>query len=84
MLAPMIGAVEEVELDHPPGPSLDPMLDLFITPADTVETKANSRRKLSLALQAPQGGSRQPGEAGYIGRSDNVHEHPFNCMTVHA
>ena len=46
-------------------------------------TKANSRRKLSLALQAPQGGSREPREAGYVGCSENVHGTPPNCMMVH-
>jgi hypothetical protein len=77
-------AVEEVELGHPSRPSLDPMPDFFISPADAVETQANSRRKLSLALKAPQRGSRQSREAGHVGCSENVHEHPFNCMVVHA
>src|SRR5207249_12146561 len=73
-------AVEEVELGHRSGPSLDPISDLFLPPADAVETKANSRREFPLALEAQQRGSRQPREADHLGCSENVHEHPSNCM----
>jgi endonuclease/exonuclease/phosphatase family metal-dependent hydrolase len=60
------------------------MLDFFIPPADAVDTKADSRRKSPLALQAPNCGPRQAGNAGYIGCSEYVHEHRSDCMMVHA
>ena len=84
MESPLRVAIEEVELGHSAGAGLDPMSDFFISPADAVATEANSRWKLSLALQAPQRGSREAREAGHVGCSENVHEHPSNCMVMHA